>query len=128
MKRSSKIKDATLVKGLEGSYIRVDRPVIRLGLEDGRYKWGSRDIHEIGAYTIRRVDQFSCIIEFSSELDPALRRRCRMTRRGKIYTVKELPKGEETRFKRADGAVFLADSPATTPEQQAASATVHPPG
>lgn len=109
MKRASKRNKATRIKGLEGCYIRVGHTAIRWVLENGRYKWGSRDIHDSGTYAASQPDEFSCIVELSSELFRGTRKRCRMTRRGKTYSVKELPNGEESKFKRDDDTPFLAE-------------------
>src|SRR5438309_523723 len=100
------------VSELEGCYIEVGHTAIRLVLEGGRYQWGSREIHDFGEYAAVRPDEFSCILELSSEPFKASkpRRTCRLIRTGKSYAVKELPDGEETKFKREDKKLVLADS------------------
>jgi hypothetical protein len=99
------------VKGLEGCYIKVGHTAIRLVLRDGRYQWGARDIHDFGTFTASQPDEFTCILELSSELFKGTRKQCRMTRRGRTYTVKEVPHGEESKFKRDDEAYCLAELP-----------------
>jgi hypothetical protein len=100
------------VSELEGCYIEVGSSGIRLLLKGGRYQWGSREIHDFGEYTAVRPDEFSCILQLSSEpfKDFQPKRTCRLIRSGKTYIVKRLPDGEETKFKREDGALFLEDS------------------
>lgn len=111
MKRISKKQNANRVIGLEGCYIKVGQPAMRWLLVDGRYEWGSRMIHDFGSYTAEKPDEFSCIVYLASQLFRNVRKQCRITRRGKTYTVKELPDGEQHKFKRDDDMVFLAESP-----------------
>jgi hypothetical protein len=111
MKPAAKATKTDKVEGLTGCYIKVGHTAVRLVLKDGRYQWGARDIHDFGTFTATQPDEFTCMLEFSSELCKGPRRQCRMTRRGKTYTVKELPHGEESKFKRNDTAVFLAELP-----------------
>lgn len=110
--KSTRLKRHSTVPGLEGCYIKVGHTAIRWVLEDGGYKWGGRDIHDSGTYTASQPDEYSCIVELASELFSGTRKQCRITRRGKTYTVKELPNGEEHKFKRNDDALFLAESSA----------------
>ena len=63
------------------------------------------------------------MLELSSEIFRGTHKKCRMTRRGKTYTVKELPHGEEFKFKRIDDESFLADLPAGLQRQSAAAVT-----
>lgn len=105
------------VPGLEGCYIKVGHTAIRLVLEDGGYKWGGRDIHDSGTYAASQPDEYSCIVELASARFSGSRKQCRITRRGKTYTVKELPNGEEHKFKRDDDTLFLAES-STAVQQQ----------
>lgn len=112
MKHTTKVVKPAKVKGLEGCYIKVGHTAIRLVLKDGRYQWGARDIHDVGTFTATQPDEFTCMLELSSELFRGTRKQCRMTRRGKTYTVKELPHGEESKFKRDDEAQCLAELPA----------------
>jgi hypothetical protein len=107
-----KPKKNKTVAGLEGCYIKVGHTAIRFVLNDGAYQWGARDIHDSGTFTATQPDEFTCLLELSSELFGGARKQCRMTRRGKTYTVKELPHGEEGKFKRDDEALFLAELPA----------------
>lgn len=108
------------VKGLDGCYIKVGHTAIRLVLKDGRFQWGVRDIHDSGTYAAEQQDEFSCVVEFSSELFGSRRWQCRFTRLGKTYTVKELPHGEVSKFKRDDEALFLIESrPGVRHEQSA---------
>src|SRR2546422_3416604 len=108
--KTTKTNGSHSVRGLEGCYIKVDHTAIRLILKDGRYQWGGRDIHDSGSYTAERQDEFSCLVEFSSELFRGTRKQCRFTRRGKTYTVKELPHGEVSKVKRDGEALFLTES------------------
>lgn len=117
MKRISKTNIASRIEGLEGCYIKVGHTAIHWVLEDGRYKWGARDIYQSGTYIASQPDEFSCIVELSSELSRGNQKQYRMTRRGKTYTVKELPNGEEHKFKRDDGTLFLAESSAMRQQQ-----------
>ncbi len=110
MKHASQKPKGSQIKALEGCYIQVSHTAIRFVLEGGRYKWGSREIHDFGTYTANQPDEFSCIVELTSELLKGSIKRYKMTRRGKTYTVKQLPNGEESKFKRDDGKVFLAES------------------
>ncbi len=112
MKQTARTTKAAKVKGLEGCYIKVGHTAIRLVLKDGKYQWGARDIHDFGTFTATQPDEFTCILELSSELFRGTRKQCRITRRGKTYTVNELPHGEENKFKRDDAALFLAEMPA----------------
>jgi len=109
MKRPPRKNKATRIDGLEGCYIQVEHTAIRLVLKDGRYKWGARDIYDSGTYAASQPDEFSCVIELSSEFFRGTRKQCRMTRRGKTYTVKVLPNGEESKFKRYDDMPFLEE-------------------
>jgi hypothetical protein len=106
---AKKLQGRKTVPGLERCYIKVGHRAIRWALEDGRYNWGGRDIHDSGTYTASQPDKFSCIVELASELFKDGRKRCRMTRQGRTYTVKELPNGEEHKFKRDDNELFLAE-------------------
>lgn len=123
MKQAAKATKSTKVKGLAGCYIKVGHTAIRLVLKDGRYHWGARDIHDLGTFTATQPDEFTCMLELSSELFRGTRKQCRMTRRGKTYTVKELPHGEESKFKRDDEALFLAELPAGIQHQLAIADT-----
>ena len=116
-------KSVQTIKGLDGCYIKVGHTGIRLVLKDGSYQWGSRDIHDSGTYAAEQPDDYSCLVEFSSELLKSWRRQCLFTRHGKTYTVKELPNGEVNKFKRDDGTLFLAELPSggsikQTPKKQ----------
>jgi hypothetical protein len=113
------------VQGLEGCYREVGNTTARLLLEAGSYQWGTREIHDFGSYAVVGYDEFSCTLELSSEPWKAFkaRRTCRIIRNGKAYLVKELPEGGQTRFKRDDGVLFLADSrPLSRRKLQAGSA------
>jgi hypothetical protein len=110
--KAKKPKKLKSIPGLEGCYIKVGHTAIRWVLEEGRYKWGGRDVHDSGTYVASQPDEFSCIVELASELFRDARKQCRITRRGKTYTVKELPNGEEHKFKRDDDRLFLAESSA----------------
>jgi hypothetical protein len=109
---AKKLKRRKTLPGLEGCYIKVGHTAIRFILKDGTYQWGGRDIHDSGTFIATQPDEFTCLLELSSELCGGARKQCRMTRRGKTYTVKELPHGEESKFKRDDQALFLAELPA----------------
>jgi hypothetical protein len=117
-----KPKKRKSIPGLEGRYVLVGHTAIRWVMEDGRYKWGGRDIHDSGTYTASQPDEFSCIVELASEFLRGKPKQCRITRRGKTYTVKELPNGEEHKFKRDDDTSFLAESSATRHQQAPAIA------
>jgi len=118
--KSTKTKGRHSVRGLEGCYIKVGHTAIRLILKDGRYQWGARDIHDSGSYTAAQPDELSCLVELSSERFKGTRKQCRFTRRGRTYTVRELPNGEVSKFKRDDETLFLAESPAGVQQESAA--------
>lgn len=124
MKRVSRKNKVTRIDGLDGCYIQVGHTAIRLVLKDGRYKWGARDIHDSGTYTASQPDKFSCVIELSSEFFRGAQKQCRMTRRGKTYTVKVLPNGEEGKFKRDDDTLFLTELSSVTRLQPTQNAAV----
>jgi hypothetical protein len=113
MKHASKFtraKKIQSIEGLEGCYIKVGHTAIRFILKDGKYQWGARDIHDFGSYAVERHDKFSCVVNLLSELFKGSRKQCRFTRCGKTYTVKELPHGEMSKFKRDDETLFLTES------------------
>ena len=97
--------------GLEGCYAEVGSPSLRVVMENGRYIWGGRDIHDSGKYQVISQTEHECIVKFQSAVSPASPKRVRITRRGGVYCFTELPGEDEvTRFTRSDGADFLADS------------------
>ena len=112
---SGKTKDREPIPGLEGRYIKVNHTAVHLILKDGRYQWG----YDSGGYKATLRDEFSCLVEFFSELCKGTRRQCRFTRRGKTYTVKELPDGEVSKFKRDDDKLFLTESSPAAHQQNA---------
>lgn len=89
--KAKKSRKRRSIPELEGCYVKVGHTAIRLVLENGRYRWGSRKIHDSGTFVANQPDKFSCIVELSSELFKDSRKQCRMMRRGKTYTVKEMP-------------------------------------
>jgi hypothetical protein len=125
MKHAAKLTKSAKVKGLEGCYIKVGHTAIRFVLKDGRYQWGARDIHDLGSYTATQPDEFTCMVELSSALFRGTHKQCRMTRRGRTYTVKELPHGEESKFKRDDEALFLSELPAGIQHELAVADTTN---
>lgn len=120
---TKKRKKGKTVAGLEGTYIQVGHTAIRLVLKDGAYQWGARDIHDSGTFTATQPDEFTCLLELSSELLGGAPKSCRMTRRGKTYTIKELPHGEESKFKRDDETLFLGELPASIRQERAVADT-----
>ncbi len=125
MRHTAKEPKPAKVKGLEGCYIKVGHTAIRIVLKDGRYQWGAQDIHDFGTFTASQSDEFTCMLELSSELFRGIRKQCRMSRRGKTYTVKELPHGKESKFKRDDQGLFLAELPAGIQHQLAVADTTN---
>jgi len=106
--RAKRHKGGAAAKGIEGEYRQVGHTAIRLILKNGRYLWGAPDIHDHGTYTAERQDDFSCIIKFRSKAFNMLKECC-VTRRGRTYTLTELPKGGETKFKLKQGKLFLSE-------------------
>jgi hypothetical protein len=116
MSTQPKAKLATLGRGprnfdilrLEGTYTEIRHTAVQLTLKRGEHRWGQ----EIGGkYTATMIDEFSCRVRMvfamfgCSETWEYL-----VTRRGKTYTFEETPNGGKRKFKRDDGAIFLADS------------------
>ena len=115
------------IPGLEGTYTAIRQSTAQLTLKRGEHRWGQ----EIGGkYTATMIDEFSCRVRMvfamfgCSETWEYL-----VTRRGKTYTFEETGNGGKTKYKREDGAIFLADSrgksqlakavPSTREKQQA---------
>ena len=74
-------------KGLDGCYKEVGHPSIRIVVQNGKYRWGSKEVHDYGTYTAMQTDEFTCVIKFASELFKDLQKKCRLTRCGKTYTL-----------------------------------------
>ncbi len=102
--------DSKTETSLEGCYVQVGHTAIRVILRNGNFEWGAADIHDSGRYKVIREDAYGCQIEFYSHNFPGEPKQIQLTRKGQQYTFEELPGGSETKFKRPDGVLFLADS------------------
>src|SRR2546423_15651828 len=102
MRHAPKSTKTMPVEGLEGCYIKIRQPAVRFTLKDGRYEWGTRFVFDRGTYTSVQPNEFSCMVELSSEVLKDWERRCSLIRRGKTYTINESPDGAQGKYKRDD--------------------------